>query len=331
MSKYIIITSIHNKTPAIAKFENIDGWKTIIVGDKKTPNYTDTEKLHYFSLEAQNTSELEISTLLPENHYCRKNIGYLLAIREGAQTIFETDDDNLPYSYWGVESFESSIELSGTTRFLNVYNYFSNERIWPRGFPLDAIQGSFSDFDQTDSRVTVGVWQAMADISPDLDAIYRLINSKEIHFNNNPPIHLKPGVYCPFNSQATAWSKQAMPFMYLPSTVSFRFTDILRGYVAQRLMWEQNLYLGFTRATVYQQRNEHDLMRDFSDEVEMHLQINRLVNILDNIILKGDPLKDQFEVYVELSRCGIVQERELEILSAWTHDYNRTTSAASGR
>ena len=51
--------------------------------------------------------------------------------------------------------------------------------------------------------------------------------------------------------------------MYLPAFVSFRFTDILRGYVAQRIMWDYGLRLGFLPPNVFQKRNEHDLMADF--------------------------------------------------------------------
>ena len=40
--------------------------------------------------------------------------------------------------------------------------------------------------------------------------------------------------------------------MYLPTFVTFRFTDILRSYVAQPIMWNAGYRLGFTNATVTQ-------------------------------------------------------------------------------
>lgn len=43
-----------------------------------------------------------------------KNIGYLLAISEGAEVIIETDDDNIPtQEFWGQKIF---LQLAGTFR-----------------------------------------------------------------------------------------------------------------------------------------------------------------------------------------------------------------------
>ena len=38
--------------------------------------------------------------------------------------------------------------------------------------------------------------------------------------------------YSPFNSQNTLWRKELLPLAYLPSKVTFRYTDILRGMIA---------------------------------------------------------------------------------------------------
>ena len=44
-------------------------------------------------------------------------------------------------------------------------------------------------------------------------------------------------------------------------------TDIWRSFVAQRIAWTNNWSVLFDEPTVWQERNEHDLMRDFRDEV----------------------------------------------------------------
>ncbi|ETN70754.1 hypothetical protein NECAME_14556 [Necator americanus] len=49
---------------------------------------------------------------LPYNSYARKNIGYLYAISNGAEWIYDTDDDNKPFGL-GLEQFEYSNETSG--------------------------------------------------------------------------------------------------------------------------------------------------------------------------------------------------------------------------
>ena len=321
MNGYIIITTINDRTPAIEKFEAVADWKTILVGDRKTPDIASSESLHFYSISEQLDSGLEVTRVLPVNHYCRKNAGYLFALSKGASVIYDTDDDNLPYAEWNVPAFASGTVLRSRNRYVNVYRHFTQEEIWPRGFPLDALRDPAGEAKTLPMDVPVGVWQAMADGDPDVDAIHRLVHGRMVRFEQQTPVHLERGVYCPFNSQATAWTEAALPFLYLPSTVSFRFTDILRGYVAQRLMWEQGLHLGFMSATVYQERNEHDLMRDFADEIEMYLGVRKVVEVLDGLSLHGDPLQDQYDAYAALHKAGVVEERELEILSAWNHDF----------
>jgi len=323
MSRTVVITTIRDRTEAIRAFEAIPGWRTLVVGDRKTPEIADSESLRFFSLAAQEAAGFEVSRLLPVDHYCRKNAGYLLAVRDGARSVYDTDDDNIPYDHWGVPPFTSARALQGGSKFLNVYRHFTKEDVWPRGFPLDAVREGAGQVAAASPAAPVGVWQAMADGDPDVDAIHRLVLGGEVRFEDAPPVHLERGTYCPFNSQATAWSEQALPFLYLPCTVSFRFTDILRGYVAQRLMWEQGLHLGFTGATVRQERNAHDLMHDFADEVEMYLHTRRVVETLDGLSLHGDPLRDQYDAYTALRDAGVVADREVEILSAWSRDFER--------
>ena len=96
--------------------------------------------------------------------------------------------------------------------------------------------------------------------------------------------------------------------------------DILRGYVAQRLMWEEDLHLGFTRATVYQQRNAHDLMRDFRDEIECYRDVNAIVDLLDHLQFNGSPLENLTNAYTSLAHAGFVPREELRSVRAWVED-----------
>ena len=38
MSKFIVTTTIQPPTEATKKFSQMDGWKLVVVGDKKTPH-----------------------------------------------------------------------------------------------------------------------------------------------------------------------------------------------------------------------------------------------------------------------------------------------------
>jgi hypothetical protein len=323
MNKYIIITTINRKSEGIARFERMDGWNIVVVGDKKSQPIESSASLTFLSINDQMELGYDLVDVCPYDHYTRKNIGYLYAIQHGADVIYDTDDDNLPYDSWRLYDFVCSRKIVSALKFVNIYKYFTEELIWPRGYPLDDIHKETTLGSEEMPPVEVGIWQGLADNDPDVDAIYRLAVNKGVRFEDNPPVVLEKGYYCPFNSQNTFWSKRTFPYLYLPATASFRFTDILRGYIAQRLLWEQNLHLGFTGATVYQERNEHELMRDFRDEVECYLNTKPIVNLLGSLNLSSEPVTNLMAVYDNLAENGLISAKELIILQAWLSDLKK--------
>ncbi len=327
MKKYIVITTINPKSTGIEKFEQLTDWQINLVGDKKSPTIKSSGNLTFLSVDDQLDLGFELAKICPYNHYTRKNIGYLYAMQQGADIIYDTDDDNLPYDDWVFPSFAYKGQVISRPSYVNIYQYFTDAFIWPRGFPLDELQQSLSKQTIFEDELNVGVWQGLADLDPDVDAIYRLLFSTETTFKKRPPLVLTQGIYCPFNSQNTLWHSQVFPYLYLPATTSFRFTDILRGYIAQYLMWEQDFHLGFTQATVYQERNEHNLMKDFNDEIECYLNVKSIVKLLTEIKLAGDPLMDIEIVYKLLANHNYVKTKEIDLIQAWIHDYKNIASS----
>ncbi|MGB1249844.1 MAG: STELLO glycosyltransferase family protein, partial [Candidatus Promineifilaceae bacterium] len=238
----------------------------------------------------------------------------------GASIIFDADDDNIPYEAFLVGSFQHTVSLIPNTLFFNAYRHFTDKFIWPRGFPLDLVRDKTAYALQETEQREVGIWQYVADLDPDVDAIYRLLFDEPVTFERSEPFVLPTNVYCPINSQSTAWQPKAFPFLYLPISVSFRFTDILRGYVAQRLLWEQGLQVGFGPAQAYQERNPHNLFADLEDEVPVYLNAHKLVSILDSLTLSGKGLADLRTVYEALYENDIVQAHELASVDAWIAD-----------
>ncbi len=321
MKKFIVITTINEKTKALFEFEKLEGWHLIIVGDKKSKPIESSQNLIFLSVDDQKKLGFSIVDKLPYNHYTRKNIGYLYAIREGADVIYDTDDDNIPYPHWGLADFECANLIQSENAFINIYSHFTDELIWPRGFPLDLISQREQLKVNTVSPVKVGVWQGLADLDPDVDAIYRLIFNKPVTFERKEPVVLPNGKYCPFNSQNTFWTKGAFPFLYLPATTSFRFTDILRGFIAQRLLWASGMHLGFHQATVYQERNVHDFMKDFRDEVECYLNTRKVIDILQELGSCEKPTSNLTQAYQALHKGKLISSEELSIVDAWRSDF----------
>jgi hypothetical protein len=173
----------------------------------------------------------------------------------------------------------------------------------------------------TASDVNVGIWQGLADGDPDVDAIYRLIDNTPCEFDQVGPCVLAEGTLCPFNSQNTIFSKSTFPLLYLPALVTFRFTDILRGLVAQPILWAAGLRLGFSDATVVQERNPHDYLKDFQQEIPCYLHAQRAVDAVGPAVSAGASIADNLHrAYRSLLKPQIVSDREMALLDAWLHD-----------
>ncbi len=320
MSKFIVITSINNPTEAVDLFSRMSDYNLIVVGDKKTPVNWRHDNVIFLSLKEQLINWVEFGKALPYNHYCRKMLGYLEAIKRGANCIIDTDDDNIPKKDWSFPQFEGRFDsITENQGFINIYQLYTNDSVWPRGFPLRLIKTNFklqSKIERNDLKV--GVWQGLADLDPDVDAVYRLTNNKVCHFNKRPPVVLKKGTITPFNTQNTIIRKELFPLLYLPTSVEFRFTDILRGLIAQPIMWQSNYHLGYVHATVNQERNAHDFFEDFISEIPMYQQCEKVIELTQKAL---DPNKDitgnLVATYELLYASNIVKKEELQLLDIW--------------
>ena len=324
--KAIVITTIFDPTSAVKKFVENGEAEVFIVGDKKTPRNWSYTGTRYISIENQEDCNFSLGKRMPYNHYCRKMIGYLWAIKEGAEFIADSDDDNEPYKDWKFPDFEGIYScVKEDNGFVNVYQWFTEQKIWPRGLPLQLINNDATWASNTEKRqVKIGVWQGLADEDPDVDAIYRLTDGRPCFFEKKDSIVLAKGTLCPFNTQNTFIRKELFPLMYLPTYVTFRYTDILRGLVAQPIMWLYDYLVGFTSATVIQKRNPHDFFNDFLSEIPMYQTTEKVIELVSKSIFSKNSIYDNlYNSYVSLLNAQIVEKKELENLEAWIADIQK--------
>jgi hypothetical protein len=323
MKKYIVITSIYEPTEAIYSFSNKTDYQLVVVGDKKTPVDWSCDNAIYLNLENQAKIGLHLHKVLPVNHYCRKMMGYLYSITQNADSIVDTDDDNIPNEDWEFPDYEGAyFAVDEDVGFVNIYQLYTDERVWPRGLPIRCITKDFELKKRlSEKNCKVGVWQGLADEDPDVDAIYRLTKDDPVFFDKRGSVVLGRGTISPFNTQNTIIIKDLFPLMYLPTYVTFRFTDILRGLIAQPIMWLYDFQLGFTNATVVQKRNQHDYFEDFLSEVPMYEYSEKVLELTDKVIHANNTMQDNlFNAYEELNRHNIVESKELITLDAWFKD-----------
>jgi len=319
----IVITSIFEPTEAIKAFSEYSEYQLLVVGDKKTPKNWQYAAVDFISIDQQENLSYELAKVLPYNHYCRKMIGYLKAIENDADFIVDTDDDNIPKSRWKFPDFDGEFDcILENKGFVNIYQLYTEQKIWPRGLPLNLITKNFElDNELAKQNCKIGIWQGLADEDPDVDAIYRLTNDTPCYFNEREPVVLGKGTITPFNTQNTIIRKELFSLMYLPTYVTFRFTDILRGLIAQPIMWLYNYHLGFTNATVVQKRNPHDYMKDFISEVPMYQHCEKVIEVVSNSISPSASIENNlYNSYKALLPAGIVCEKEMITLEAWLKD-----------
>jgi hypothetical protein len=324
----IVITSINDPTEAIieiAKKAKETECHFIVIGDTKSPTDFQLENCNFYSVEAQLGTKFTLAQNCPTRHYARKNIGYLITISNGSKFILETDDDNIPRdNFWVVPQAHLSVPQSLNQGWVNVYRHFTSALIWPRGLPLSKIHDVPLPLENLPTKeVFCPIQQGLADSNPDVDAIYRLVLPLPLEFEQHIKVALGQGSWCPFNSQNTIWFPEAYPLMYLPAYCSFRMTDIWRSFVAQRIAWENNWSILFYAPTVYQIRNEHDLMKDFSDEVIGYLHNQEIQEKLDTLkLLSGieNIPNNMIKCYEILIKLGVVGHDEMKLLECWLED-----------
>lgn len=122
-------------------------------------------------------------------------------------------EDGVPHAHHDIQPMRFSGDASSLVH--NPYACFGGPgNVWPRGFPLDAINESGSrvcDIDTTRESRPIGVIQALANHDPDVDAIYRLTyppGGLPFDFNGEPspsgesPVRVVPDSgFTPYNAQ----------------------------------------------------------------------------------------------------------------------------------
>ena len=81
----------------------------------------------------------------------------------------------------------------------------------------------------------------------------------------------------------------------------------------------------FLSPSVYQLRNEHNLLKDFESEAIGHIHSQTVYEVSNNVWNSGDFSRDPDsllrglgEIYTKLVNLNIIDEKELEMINAWS-------------
>ena len=314
MKKVLVMTTINPPRDIFIKMldQLSPDYSAVVVGDIQTPNcwWKDFQS-------ARLTFIPNKVGCFPSKHYARKNLGYMAAKELGADWIIDLDDDQELF----IKNRElvlgnpvDSWHLVNQSGWINPYPFYYDIHSWPRGLPLDKIN-DYAICEEDERPVSALLFQGIVDHDPDLDAIFRLTTPPLSYFKSQPAcIQLDYNNLVPINSQATAWHISLFPLMYLPFTVNPRFSDILRGRIAQRALLTFGS-IALQGGIGKQVRNRHNLLADFKAELELYQA--------DELFLPYAPISfDLFPswlkiVYIVFYTHSVVKSSELDYLSAF--------------
>jgi hypothetical protein len=261
--KVIVTTTINLVTEAVRKFEALDDWHLVVIGDLKTPKNYKLEKGAYVTPEMQEQYDKELSDAIGWNCIQRRNFGLLWAKDMKADVVAVVDDDNIPYDNWG-----SELMLGKQTPALHYETGLpafdpvgaTNEgHLWHRGFPLQLL--SKRDYSSRKTKNVVACMQAdFWNGDPDIDAICRMEHAPECQFDESF-FPIASNKISPFNSQNTFISGDLLKDYFLFPHIG-RMDDIWASFYLQA----KGHTVVYGKPSVYQARNEHDLVRDMKQE-----------------------------------------------------------------
>lgn len=352
--RWAVVTTIFDPSEAIDRQTKLAGWCMVIVGDKKSPADYDTgwtsgegnAEVVYLNPKAQEALKNPFVDALPWNHFSRKNVGYLYAVTHGAKVIWDFDDDNL-FKFWvpgaapanspSIDAILASFEADSVSTLHPEHHAFPTYNpypalgaptmpSWPRGLPLNHVKKpegyNTTLVTKTIESKAVAVLQSLADVQPDVDAIYRLIMPIPFNFKRlteTKPVIVPVGVMTPYNAQATLHFRPGFWALLLPITVHGRVSDIWRSYFAQRLFWDVGLRLGFpARPLVIQDRNSHNILGDLNAEEDLYQKSEFLVEFLSTWKSTAPTLVERIEqLWVALYEHQYIELKDIQTVQLW--------------
>jgi len=281
LKRFIVCTSINRPTLAVKKFDSMEDWKLVIVGDKKTPKNYKLKNGIYLSPKKQEKIDKKLSDLIGWNCIQRRNFGILYAWKNGADIVAVVDDDNIPYKDWGKKllinkKIKTNFYKTNSLAFdpISVTNH---KNLWHRGFPIQILDKRNNVKKQTKiiiPDIQADFWNG----DPDIDAICRMEHHPICKFKDKY-FPLASNKVSPFNSQNTFISKKVLPYYFLFPHIG-RMDDIWASFY----VLSKGFKVIYNKASVFQKRNVHDLTKDMLKEfIGYENNLNLIKDLKKNI------------------------------------------------
>jgi len=289
---YIATTTINEPTKALKAFAKNNNCKLIVALDKKSKNFNLKNSI-VLSTEYQEKKWKKLSDLIGWNCIQRRNFAILEAYERGAEIIALIDDDNIPKSNWFknilVNKKTEVNEVVLNKPIFDPIGYTNHKNLWHRGYPLELVEGRKYK-KKKKKNIFFDIQANFWDGDPDIDAVCRMLFKPECKFEKKYfPFYSKK--ISPFNSQNTIISRKVVKDYFLFPHIG-RMDDIWASFYVLSKKYK----VIYCEPTVYQDRNIHNLIKDFKNEIIGYVNSANLVKDLlknPNNIYKYLPKKSR--------------------------------------
>ncbi|XP_050386271.1 probable glycosyltransferase STELLO2 [Argentina anserina] len=338
--RWIVVSVSDPPSDSLRKLVRMKGWQLLAIGNSRAPLDWSLKGAIYLSMEDQAKLEFRVVEYLPYESHLRKSVGYLFAIQHGAKVIFDADDrgnvvDNDLGKHFDLKLSKASVMQERILQYsnedtnrtvVNPYIHFGQRSVWPRGLPLENV-GDIGH-EEFYGEVFGGMQYIQQGISnglPDVDSVFYLTRRSgsealDIKFDEHAPkVALPQGMMVPLNSFNTLFHSNAFWGLMLPVSVSTMASDILRGYWAQRLLWEIGGHVVVYPPTVH--RNDNVEAYPVTEEKDFHVNAGRLIKFLVSWRSQKVKLFDKIlELSFLMANEGFWNEKDVKFTAAWLED-----------
>lgn len=304
-----------------------------VVGDRKSDDAATNALIDnipsstYYSFERQQELGYGTNAMLPENCIQRRNLGFLEAVKWGAEVIVSIDDDNIPFGldYFGemnrrLQWSFNGLQFTGHPDTWFDAGYLLTPYAKHRGIPHDAQrEGNIASV----TKLRIGVAAGLCLGDPDIDAVTRIANHPIVENVNalgaaGIAVHSK--TWTVFNSQNTSILRELIPaWGMVPHTG--RFDDIYASLIVQRIMRDREMHVCFGKPCVWQSRNEHNLVKDLRNEIDGYETIGKLAGLLDMLILPNKSvIADCRIIWDAIKAANLMPFEAIGAMYAWLAD-----------
>jgi hypothetical protein len=267
MKKIIVTTTINPPTEAIRKYDSMEDWQLIVVGDKKTPEY-ELERGVFLDWQYVQANYSDLVDCIGFNSVrLGRMVAFIEAYRRGADILASIDDDCIPADHWGQNVYVGArISASEWTTNGIAFDphYPHGYKAWHRGYPFEVDRACVNT---GMSVIEPLVQEDLCFGESDIDASLRLIRSKAFEPRVSGEYFSK--AFSPINTQNTFIHRSVIKDFYANIPGIGRADDIWAGYIFQALHPNSTLYC-FPSATHEQRRPMSSIVEDLADEIFMY-------------------------------------------------------------